>query len=368
MKAIVLDNAWPGIPLLIREMSRQGIDVLYLSPDVASPDGVGRYCRQRRAPDMKDPDYRRFLLGVLETESFDCVLPLCDELQRLAWDLPDRYVSRVFPTVDRELRELFADRRLMDRFVRGIGIATPRAEDLPDVDALPAIGRSLGWPLVLRGLQGSGGSQVKIADDEAAARAACATLARRGPVFAQEYVRGDLYIAGALVDTGRVRQMFMAKVLESWPSPTGPSIRVISADEPALRALSTRLFTALRSHGLVMADFIRPSGGDYRFLEVNPRLWGSIAAAEVCGAPLLDPFVRLLRGAPIPPPRTYQVGRRVTLFPQFIHARLQAGSFPRIADLPHYRAMLPSIRSLSSPLLRHHLRRLYWQWSSNRTR
>lgn len=368
MKVIVLDNTWPAIPLLIREMWRQGIDVLYLSPDFPSPAGVGRYCRQQRAPDMRDPEYGRYLLDVLDTEPFDCLLPLCDEMQRLAWDLPARHASRVFPNVDRDRRALFTDRRLMNQFVREIGIATPGALDLPDIDALTSAGRTLGWPLVLRGTQGSAGSQVRIVDHEAAARPAFLALSRSGPVFAQEFIQGDCYIAGAIVETGHVGQMFIAKVLETWPSPTGPSIRVIAVDEPALEADSRKLFAALRWHGLIMADFIRPVNGDQRFLEINPRLWGSIAAAELCGAPLLDPFVKLLRGAPIPPPRTHSVGRHVTLFPQFVAARLDQDSFPRFADLPHYCSMLASIRMLSIPLLRHHLHRLYWRWSALRAR
>ena len=368
MKVLVLDNAWPATPLLIREMSRQGIDVLYFAPESPAPRELGRFCRQQRSPYLSDPGYQASLLAVLEREPFDRLLPLCDELQRLAWNLPARYASRVFPQVDRETRERFADRRLMYGFARGLGLAIPRALDLPDIDALPSIGRILGWPLVVRGPQGCGGSQVMIADHEAAARTAFLRLGRHGPLFAQEFIRGDLYIAGALAEAGRVGQMFIAKVLETWPTPTGPSIRVMAVDDPTLRSLASGLFGALRAHGLIMADFIRVADGDYRFLEVNPRPWGSIAAAEVCGAPLLDPFVRLLRGASLPPAKVYRAGRRVTLFPQFLSARLDAGSFPRIADLPHYGSMLSSIRSLSSPLLRHHLRRLYWQWSSTRTR
>ena len=255
----------------------------------------------------------------------------------------------------------------MYRFVRELGIATPRAVDSVEVDALAAIGDTLGWPLVLRGIQGCGGSQVCIAADEANARSAAARLSRSGPVFAQEFIRGDLYVAGALADRGQVRQLFVAKAIENWPSPTGPAIRVLSVDDPALRRLCSRLFAALHGHGLIMADFIRPAHGDPCFLEVNLRFWGSIHAADICGARLIESFVKLLRGAPLPPARTYAVGRRVTLFPQFVTARLDAGAFPRIADLPHYFAMLASLRRLSIPLLRHYLRRLCWHYAWHRS-
>ncbi len=367
MKVIVLADAWPAIPLLIREMCRQGIEVLYLSPDVPSASELGRYCRQRRAPGMHDPGYRGYLLSVLESEPFDYLLPLCDVLQHLAWDLPPAYAGRVFPALDPAIRRLFTDRRMMYRFVRELGIATPRAVDSVDVGALAAIGDTLGWPLVLRGIQGCGGSQVSIVADEATARTAAARLSRSGPVFAQEFIRGDLYVAGALADRGQVRQLFVAKAIENWPSPTGPAIRVLSVDDPALRRLCSRLFAALHGHGLIMADFIRRAHGEPCFLEVNLRFWGSIHAADICGARLIESFVKLLRGAPLPPARTYAVGRRVTLFPQFVTARLDAGAFPRIADLPHYFAMLASLRRLSIPLLRHYLRRLYWHYAWHRS-
>src|SRR5436309_3559890 len=62
-------------------------------------------------------------------------------------------------------------------------------------------------------------------------------------------------------------------------------------------AAALRVFHELRWTGLASADFIRRGCGSYAFLEVNPRPWGSIAAARSAGVDLFTPFAELLVGA-----------------------------------------------------------------------
>ena len=96
---------------------------------------------------------------------------------------------------------------------------------------------------------------------------------------------------------------------------TGYSTHVVSvAPTPAVREASERLSLKLRYTGVGMFQFmLDATSGDLCFLELNPRLGGTSAAAEMCGAPIFSLMLKLALGEPTPrtDPWRYVVGRHV---------------------------------------------------------
>lgn len=364
MKIVVLDDNWPQTALLIHELHRQKVDVLYVAPTTISRRGLGRYCRHRRSPPMTRLDYAGFLIDLLAAEPHDFVLPVCDPLQRLAWRLPEPFGSRVFPTTTAEQRHLLDDRRALYALATMLGVPVPRMLPVPALDTAASVGRDLGWPLVFRGTQGCGGEQVRIVRNHRQMIEAYAALSERSPEppFAQEFVSGECYLIGALLDHGRALQTFAQVAVEVFPASTGPSIRVRSINDSKMVGYATRLFAALGWHGLACAEFVRATNGELRFLEINPRPWGSIQAAEACGAPMLRPFVQLLKGDAVDPPRPYVVGREVALFPAYLGGCIRSNRFPRIQDIGRYLRMGRAMPWAHPGLLFHATQQLFWQW------
>ena len=86
-----------------------------------------------------------------------------------------------------------------------------------------------------------------------------------------------------------------------------------------------RVFRLLEWTGFASADFVRGRDGRYYFLEVNPRPWGSIAAAADAGVDLFTPYVALLRGETVVPDLHCRDGVVSTLFPQRMTSRIRPG-------------------------------------------
>jgi biotin carboxylase len=134
----------------------------------------------------------------------------------------------------------------------------------------------------------------------------------------QEVVDGPTVLFGGVFHDGRPLRCYAAEKREQHPRRTGPAIRLRSLDDPALVELGTHVLGALRWTGFASADFIRRRDGRYVFLEVNPRLWGSAAAARSAGVDLFAPFAALLAGAVPAPDLAFAGGQDVRIFPRYL--------------------------------------------------
>ena len=364
MKILLLDDHWPHTAWIIQEMHRQKLEVTYASPGLVSARGLGRYCRHYRAPWMHQDGYRDFLLDLLQCESFDLILPLCEPLQRVAWDLPERFASRVFPQASAEQRRPLDDRcALYDLAVR-LGVPIPPRRAIAGTDDLEVLAGEFGWPMVLRGTQGVAGQQVRIVRNSTQAREAYRLLGDRSPSppFAQRFIPGHRTVVGLLLDQGTALRAFAHRSLETYPGPTSPSIRARSIHDGRVIDYAQRLFAALQWNGLALAEFMHSVDDEFYLMEINPRPWATIQVAEACGAPMIEPFVRFLKGERPVEQRPYVVGREVVMFPAFLSARIRSGRFPRVKDWAAYGRLWRTIPARHLGLMWHTARNLYWDW------
>src|SRR5206468_2792293 len=108
-----------------------------------------------------------------------------------------------------------------------------------------------------------------------------------GAWVVQEYIAGATWLFGGVFHDGRALRIYAGEKLELYPPRVGPAIRMRSDDHAALVATGQRVLGELRWTGLASADFIRRGDGSYVLLEVNPRPWGSLAAARAAGVDLV---------------------------------------------------------------------------------
>jgi hypothetical protein len=92
----------------------------------------------------------------------------------------------------------------------------------------------------------------------------------------------------------------------------GTSIVRESATFPEMEAAATELLTALEWKGVAMVEFKGdPATGQFWFIEINPRFWGSLALPVYCGIDFPYLMFQLLEGNSPPPTMTYPTGVRV---------------------------------------------------------
>src|SRR5262249_5250590 len=149
---------------------------------------------------------------------------------------------------------------------------------------------ALGLPLVVKGAVGSGGKMVRIVEnraelDEAARRA----RALGGAWLLQELIPGPTYLVGGLFHQGAPLRLYAGRKIEQYPARTGGAIPLRSIGDGAVIEAGLRAMRALAWTGFASADLMRRPDGRVVLLEINPRLWGSLAGAASAGVDLFTP-------------------------------------------------------------------------------
>jgi hypothetical protein len=74
----------------------------------------------------------------------------------------------------------------------------------------------------------------------------------------------------------------------------------------------------LRLSGLASIDLMQLSDGEYCPLEINPRPWGSIAAAATANVDLFSPLAACLAGHVLAPELHYAADVGCRIFPRYL--------------------------------------------------
>lgn len=168
-------------------------------------------------------------------------------------------------------------------------------------------------------------------------RAALAGIVRAG-----DY--GRIVLLSGLFDGGRAILTCTSVPVERWPEPTSPSTVQETVADPALSEW-LRLFAALDYTGLACMELMsRPDGG-YTFIELNPRIWGSVAAFRCIGLDYLGLYTAQLAGKKLMPGVAspgFPPGRRCLVFPAHMKARISRGGC--LDPLRHPRLWSQSLR------------------------
>lgn len=328
MKLLIIDEPWGHTPWLVQACIDRGIDVTV----AVAPSGIAR-CRTLGVAAEALPTDEALqpaaLSALAARGGFDRLQPVSERLLQVCAATPALRALTLFPVDDARL-PLLADRRPMLDCVAALGIDVPPSRALPSPADITAVAEVLGWPLVLRGGQGTGAAQVRIVRDMPQAQAAWHDLHARsgGEPYAQGFVDGRIVIVGALCRGGQVSRAVCSEPVARWPQPTSPSLVQRTFRDPALEALTRRLFAALGYDGLGCLELMQRPDGGYTFIELNPRAWGSLACTRPLGIDFAGDWAAQLAGSPCRPaadPFAVPAGRDLPVFPRYLKARLVDG-------------------------------------------
>lgn len=126
--------------------------------------------------------------------------------------------------------------------------------------------------------------QVRVCNSELERRLALKEILPHADVIQQEYFRGKGVGVEALFVHGQLRVIFCHERIHEYPTTGGASTyRKSIPIPPQLREATVKLLERLRWHGVAMVEFKVGEAGAWRFIEINPRLWGSLPLAGFCG-------------------------------------------------------------------------------------
>jgi protein-tyrosine-phosphatase len=175
------------------------------------------------------------------------------------------------------------------RVAEQLGIRVPQGRV---IDVHTPLAPAEQFPLVIKPLRSKVWSQEKLLSlaasvcaDEDQRQAALKHLLPHTPVVEQAYFAGRGVGVEALFEHGNLRWLFAHERLHEMPITGGASTyRRAYSPPPAVRDAAIKLLTHLQWHGVAMVEFkVAADGQDYRLIEINPRLWGSLPLAVAAG-------------------------------------------------------------------------------------
>jgi predicted ATP-grasp superfamily ATP-dependent carboligase len=318
-RVLVLDGFWNKTLAAVRALGRRGVFVGAGERTRLAPALFSRHCRRRfvyPSPTRRPEDFLAALERELETGEYDVLLPMELATQLAVTESRERLARRArIPFADADRTRRVHDKGYLAAFARDHGIACP-ATVVPEGPAHAAASAGdLPYPVLVKPRDSSGGRGIVRVERPADLAEA---YARVHAAFPSPIVQACLPAGGDAVGVAVLtnfasepRAAFVYRRIREYPPSGGPSTVRESIRDPGLQATAERLLSLLGWVGVAMVEFkVDPRDGQAKLLEVNPRFWGSLHHAILCGVDFPWLLCRLAVEGDVEPQGAYRVGVR----------------------------------------------------------
>ncbi len=293
---IATSQTWPSTAVLPALLDRAGASVVSLSP---GPLGLSGYVAERLRC-SRDPQLAAAQLRALVAERhFDWTIVADEMLLRALLEGGDAGRSAAWlpvdPADDAAVRLLLSKHAFVERAAE-LGIPIPESRIAATVIEAMEYARIIGYPVVLKGDRGFGGSEVRECYDARALAIACRELfATNARLVVQRCIVGLRASACVLYDRGTVAAYTSYRAECCYPDSHSASTVHERFEHDSIAPVARALGRATGFHGMAGIDFM--SDGDALYaLEINPRPTIGFAGTEANRAFFAPAVRRLLRG------------------------------------------------------------------------
>jgi thymidylate kinase len=306
-RALVLDRRAGTITM---QLGRMLANCDY-TVDIFAERARSKFARVLPVPVWSPTEIALSLGRYLEETEYD-VIYLCSEevLVILVEKLGDELTSgqlRKLPLPPLEVLKTLLSKHATVKLMEQAGIAVPHTI-VPhnEFDAMAAI-PELGEPFYVKGDRGESGKNVRLVPRANALINPYCDITRDsgGRPALQERIVGPSYSVAGLFKDGQPLRICAHRKLLTWPPSGGWTVKGVTERPNGLLEAACKAFAAINYTGLGHIEFIRDtrfgSDGTYKFIELNPRVWGSVGILTAAGVDFIEPYRKLVAGEEVEP-------------------------------------------------------------------
>jgi protein-tyrosine-phosphatase/predicted ATP-grasp superfamily ATP-dependent carboligase len=304
MTILVLDGHSRAALETLQSLGRAGVQVDLAAENKDCLAMHSRYaaCTLRQPPQEKISDFHAWLRAQDKKRNYSLIVPATEAsllgLRQLNEDDPLR-CKAVIPGND--ALDIALDKEKTWKLARELGIPVPASILF---SSMAETGAAEQFPVVLKPTR----SKVLLAGElRTLAVAVIKNEAERQehlrlwlpvtPVQQQQYVSGCGVGVELLFDHGKKVWHFAHERVHEYPLSGGASSYRRSIVPPTkMLNDAERLLAALQWHGVAMVEFKMDSKGQYWLMEINPRLWGSLALSIDAGVNFPSGLLQIATG------------------------------------------------------------------------
>jgi predicted ATP-grasp superfamily ATP-dependent carboligase len=292
-----------------RSLSRAGYRVGAVADQTPAATHWSRHCAARYVlPDARaDADaFVEGLAGIARTTPYDVMLPAHDGALLAVSSRRERLEPALrLGLPPHAVVQAATDKIALDDFARSAGLGAPDTVVCQTREEGLAAARRLGLPVVVkprRSAYEQDGAVLRrpslLVGDQATLERAVGEFGT--PFLLQGVIRGEVYSAAGVLSPGDGLLSFsLARYVRTWPPQAGNVAFAVTEPEPdGLRDGIARMLGALGWFGVFELEMIRGTDGRFSAIDLNPRLYGSLAHASRAGAPHAVVFCDWLLGRP----------------------------------------------------------------------
>ena len=293
-KVLVFGNDTRSFLTVIRSLGRHGIDVHIAWCDPDCPSRYSRYVTKFHNISRFSPDnagWKVNLETILKKERFELVIPCGDpSIIPLQQHRQDFAVHAPLYLLDDEVFRITSNKRETTILARKLDIPVPEEIELTLPEALDEALRRIALPVVLKPLTSftpdnlDQHHDVRKAFSREEAQKIVEGMLPQGSVLIQENFIGQGTGVELIADRGEILSVFQHLRLHEPPEGGAGTYRKSVALHPDLYDAAAKFVNALNYTGVAMLEFkLNPRTGQWVFLEINARFWGSLPLAVAAG-------------------------------------------------------------------------------------
>lgn len=320
LSAVVPAAYSPHAVTFLRSLNRLGVDTI-AAYERRTPAFSSRYCDERYLTPSPATDvggYKDALLTLARRDDVRALVPMREVDAYVLAKYRDDFASAVTPLWPTfETLRTAHDRVELVEAARDASVATPETRLLDDGDPWET-GRVVKarYPLLapeyVGPTMGEGTSEAKsiqyLAADADPDRDAIRAEMGHVPIV-QEYVPGDEYAFWALYEDGEPVATCQKHQVRAFSYVGGTSVCRETVRIPALERAGRALLDHLDWTGFASVQFVRDERtGEFTLLEINPRVWVSVACPVRAGVDFPAYYWHRSNGESVEAPTDYETG------------------------------------------------------------
>lgn len=336
-KVLIMDGVQKNTLAAIRTLGKKQYHVGVISSyrKLLTLGFYSKYCKEKYIinTDTDSIDkYANKIFDLIKNIKFDVLLPVSLKSYLAVSKYKNEFEKIINVMVPdwKEMQIAYNKDETM-KFATNMEIPIPKTQLLQDKSDLNKIEK---YPIVIKSSDDSG-SFVKYCNDNKELKRNFEKLKSKSKtnIIAQEYIRGFGCGFYGIYNNGKLVAYFLHRRIKEFPITGGPSAVAESYFDERLYNHGKKLCDALKWHGPIMAEFkYDVEDNEYKLIEINPKLWGSLDLTIEAGVNVPEILVNLALNKKIENINEYSYVKYKWMFPDEFRALISVFSLKDLKD------------------------------------